>query len=381
MSSKIRIDDLDTPAVVLDLDRLDANIKEMSDLASAASVKLRPHVKIHQSPLIAKMQIEAGACGVEVGTVVQAQRMAEGGISDIVIAHPFYGERKYEALKKILTKPELNIATVVDMPEQAAGLSRIAEQTGRDIPVYIKIDTGIGRFGVLPGEPVLKLAEKLRRLPGIRITGIYAHESGAVPTEEGVSKAALETGRIVTTAAEMLRSNDFAIEEVAVGASPTFRATCRLIREGVLTDITEIHPGAAVIGDIMYFRGHGVSREACALSVLTTVMSTSHDDLVVIDAGYKTLGKDPLIERQNQTNFYWQGRPSYGSIQGRNDLWLGRMGAESAWLFYKSPNSQKLKLGDRIQIVPNNATLVVNLHNKIYGVRKGVVELEIHAPA
>jgi D-serine deaminase-like pyridoxal phosphate-dependent protein len=377
MSGKIRISDLDTPAVLLDLDRLEANIKEMSELASAAQVKLRPHVKMHQSPLIAKMQIEAGACGIEVGTVAQAQLMADAGISDIVIAHPFYGVRKYEALKELLARSELKIAAVVDMPEQAEGLSRIAVQAGREIPIYIKIDTGIRRFGVLPGEPVLALADELRRLPGIGIEGVYAHESGAVPTDEGVSKTALETGLIASAAAAMLRREGYEIEEVAVGASPTFRATCRYIREGVLSDITEIHPGAAAVGDIMYFRGRGLAREACALSVLSTVVSTTHSDLVVIDAGYKTLGSDPLIEKQHAPNFYWEGRPSYGDIQGRDDLWLGRMGAESAWLYYKSPDSKRLKLGDRIQIVPNNATLVINLHSKIYGVRKGVVEIEI----
>jgi len=123
-----------------------------------------------------------------------------------------------------------------------------------------------------------------------------------------------------------------------------------------------------------------LTREACALTVLSTVVSTIHSDLVVIDAGYKTLGRDPLIEKQHIPNFCWEGRPSYGAIQDRDDLWLGRMGAESAWLFYKSADSKKLKLGDRIQIVPNNATLVINLHRKIYGVRKGAVEVEIPIP-
>lgn len=380
MSKKVRICDLDTPAVILDLDRLVANIKEMSDQASSAEVKLRPHVKMHQSPLIAKMQLEAGACGIEVGTVDQARVMAEAGISDIVIAHPFCGGGKYETLKTILSRPQLKIAAVVDMSEQARGLSQIALQAGREIPIYIKIDTGIKRFGVLPGQPVLALADRLCQLTGIKIKGVYAHESGAIPTEEGVSRTALETGLIASAAAAMLRKNGYKIEEVAVGASPTFRATCRYIREGVLPDITEIHPGAAAVGDIMYFRGHGLSREACALSVLSTVVSTTHSDLVVIDAGYKTLGSDPLIEKQHTPDFYWEGRPSYGEVQGRNDLWLGRIGAESAWLFYKSPDSKKLKPGERIQIVPNNSTLVINLHRKIYGVRKGVVEIEIPIP-
>jgi len=119
---------------------------------------------------------------------------------------------------------------------------------------------------------------------------------------------------------------------------------------------------------------HGNTREACALTVLTTVVSTSHAAYVIIDAGFKTFGADSLIARRDTPGFFWNGMPSFGPIQGRSDLWLGRLGAESGWLYYMDPAAKKLSLGERIEIVPNNATIVINIHDQIYGVRNGVIE-------
>jgi D-serine deaminase-like pyridoxal phosphate-dependent protein len=118
----------------------------------------------------------------------------------------------------------------------------------------------------------------------------------------------------------------------------------------------------------------GSTREACAVTVLTTIMSTSHSDYVVIDAGYKTFGADPLIEFRDVPGFFWNGRPSYSSVQGRPDLWFGRISAETSVLYYTDPGKKNLSLGERLEIVPNNATLVINIHDQIYGVRNGAVE-------
>ncbi len=366
---------LDTPAVLIDLNTLEANIKEMSKLAAEAGVRLRPHVKVHENASIAKMQIERGACGVEVGPVAQAEAMAEQGIDDIVIAHPgFYGGPKGEILKRLLSKPQLKLAVVMDMLEQAEIISQMAQAVGKKARVLIKVDLGRGsRYGVLPGEPVLNMAKQLRQLPGIDLIGIYGHEMGAKPTPEDKDETALEAATIMTENARMLRKEGIAIEHVSVGASPTFRSTCRFLKEGKFPEITEIHPGQCVIGDIMYMRSGGNVREACAVTVLTTVMSTSHPGWAIIDAGYKTFGADSLIARRDTPGFFWNGMPSFGSVQGRSDLWLGRLSAETSCLYYAVPE-KTLRFGERLEIVPNNATLVINIHNQIYGVRNGVVE-------
>jgi D-serine deaminase-like pyridoxal phosphate-dependent protein len=361
------------------MNRLEANIDEMSRLASEAGVKLRPHTKVHECPEIARMQVAAGACGIEVGTVDRAEVMVEAGIRDIIIAHPFYGELKMDCFKRILLKPGVNVAVLTDMIDQAKDISELGERLGKKVPILLKINTGGNRFGVLPGEPALDLARNMRGLRGIELIGIYAHESGGKPTPEDVERSAYESATAVSETARRLRQDGFRIEHVSVGASPTFRATCRYIREGKFPEITEIHPGQCVIGDIWHVLSLGNKREACAVTILAAVMSTAQPDYAVIDAGYKAFGNDSLIAYQTMPGFFWKGRPSFGSVQGRPDLWLGRLSAETATLSYMDPDmdpSKRLRLGGRIEIVPNNSTLVISLHHKIYGVRNGGIERE-----
>ena len=130
-----RYSDLDTPAVLVDMDKLEANIGEMAQVAAEAGVELRTHLKAHGCPSIAKMQIEAGACGVEVGNVDQAEVMAKAGIDDIMIVHPFSGQRKLDKLKRLVNKPGLALSIVVDMIEQAKELSALSQAVGVKIPV------------------------------------------------------------------------------------------------------------------------------------------------------------------------------------------------------------------------------------------------------
>jgi len=367
---------LDTPAVLVDMGKLEANIAEMSRLAAEAGVKLRPHVKVHECASIAKLQIEAGACGVDVGSMGQAEAMAEEGIDDILISHPgYYGSHKLEKLRKLLDKDGLKVTIVVDMVEQAGGASQTAQAVGRKIPVLIKVDTnaplgGYSRLGVLPGEPVLNLAKKLLTIPGIELAGVYAHEMGKA---ESADKMAFETASIMTETANMLRGEGMTVEHVSVGASNTFRSTCRYIKEGKFPHITEIHPGNCVIGDLGYMRKGANTRESCAVTVLTTVISTGHPEKAAIDAGYKTFGSDYNIDAVNDPDYFWNGMASFGSVQGRPDLRAGRMSAETGYLYYMNPE-KKLRFGERLEIVPNNATLVINIHDQLYGVRDGAVE-------
>lgn len=366
---------LSTPAVLVDLNTLEINIEEMSRLATEANIRLRPHVKVHENVSIANMQIDAGACGVEVGAVEQAEAIAEQGIEDIVIAHPsYYGSSKGEILKKLISRPSLTLTLVIDMLEQAEIISQVAQEIGKKIPIFIKIDLGVSsRFGVLPGEPVLILAKELIHLPGIDLVGIYGHEMGVKPNPEDKDRIAFEAATIMTENARMLKEERINIKHVSVGASTTFRSTCRFLREGKFPEITEIHPGQCVIGDIMYMRAGGNIRKACAVTVLVTVMTTSHPKWAIIDAGYKTFGGDSLISYRDDPDFFWNGMPSFGSVQKRSDLWFGRMSAETSQIYYKDIE-RKLNFGERLEIVPNNATLVINVHDQIYGVRDGKVE-------
>lgn len=366
---------LDTPAVLIDLDRMEANMEALQKAANEAGVRMRPHTKVHQSVDIARMMIANGAQGIEVGPIAQAEAMADGGIHDILIAHPFYGETKWEILDRLLRRKNLQITACVDMVEQAEGIGRVAKKVGRTMPVLIKLETGIGRFGVTPGDAALKLAQKIKPLAGVEVVGVYAHESGAVPTEEGFRKCALAIGTQVCDTATLLKKNGFDIHHVSVGASATHFATCKLIKEGRLDGITEVHPGNRVFGDLRYGLSGGNTREEIAISVLVTVMSASHDSHVIVDAGWKTMGAEIMPAFRNLPDFWWKDMPSYGIVKGRPDLRMARVAAETGWIYYLEGARHDLKVGDRLEIIPNSANLVVNLHDKIYGIRNGNIEV------
>ena len=382
MKCDVLFPSLGTPAVLVDMDKLEANIREMTHLAADAGVRLRLHTKIHQSVTIAKMGFEEQACGIEVGPIDQAEPMVEGGVNDVLVAHPFYGKHKLEKLKRILSRwPNLKLTVLVDMIEQAEGISRIGQAVGRKVPVLLKIDVnavigGFSRLGVLPGKPALHLSKKLCRLPGIEFMGVYAHEMPSDKTPQGLDKAAFETASLMVETAKLLRKDGIPVEHISMGASNTFRDVCRYIKEGRFPDITELHPGAFIIGDIMHMRTGCNTRETCTVTVLTTVVSTSHPNMAVIDAGYKTFGADYIIGAVKEPDFFWNGLPSFGSIQGRPDLRAGLLGAETGYIYYTDEN-KKLSLGERLEIVPNNATLVINIHDQLYGVRNDVVETVI----
>ncbi len=374
---RMPISALDTPSVVVYLDVLEANIAEMSRLAAEAGVKLRPHTKIHECPDIAKLQIAGGACGIEVGTIERAICMAEAGIEDILVAHPFFGDQKLDILRRLIEKPGLKLTVMVDMMEQAGPISRVGEALGRRIPVLLKINTGGNRFGVPRGEPALRLATQLCGLPGVAFEGLYAHESGGKPTPESQEQLALEAATVMAETARLLTSAGIPATHVSVGASPTFRATCSLLKEKRFPEITEIHPGHCVMVDMWHVKARVSPREACGAAVLCSVMSAVDPQYVVIDAGYKTFGADSLIQYRDLPGFFWQEKPSYGSAQGRPDLWMGRLSAETACVQYMEPNiapEERLRVGDRLEIVPNNATLVISMQERIYGVRHGLVE-------
>lgn len=372
-----------TPALLLDMDKLEANIKEMSQLAASAGVRLRPHVKIHECAAIARMQIEAGACGIEVGPVAQAEGMVNEGLKDIKIAHPgFYGGHKGESLQGILYNSDAKVSVVIDMIEQAEQISQIGQALGRKVSLNIKIDTsaagGSPRHGVQPDESALTLAKKVSQLPGVEVTGIYAHEMGAEATEKGLDSCAYKTLEIMSNLAKMFKKAGIKIDDVSVGASPTFRYTCRHLKEGKFREVNEIHPGNCVIGSLMYWKAGGNKKENCALSMLVTVMSTTHPDWFMIDAGYKAFSPDYLLSAMKEPDFFWDYKgkplPSFGLVKGRPDLRAASLSAESAKVFYMAPTKPKLHIGDRLEIVPNNSTCAINIHDQLYGVRNGVLD-------
>jgi D-serine deaminase-like pyridoxal phosphate-dependent protein len=364
---------LDTPSVLVDLDLLEANIRQAQQQADDAGVKLRPHSKSHECAQIVQMQLDAGAIGVSSAKLEEAMLMAEHGVKDIQIVHPFYGNHKLAKLEQLIARADLKLTCTVDMLEHAVALGKVGTAAAQDIAVLLKIDTGVQRFGVPPGAPALQRAVELQRVPGIKLVGIMSHESThGERTSEGVDRLCRHVAVEVSDTAALFEEHGIELEHVAIGSTTALRNVA-MLKE--FPRVTEIHPGMYAFGDVMYVSNFAMPLQRCALSVLSMVIGVSDGPPphAMIDAGAKTLSPDALVHLRDEPGYAYQGRPSFGKVKGRADLWLGRLAAENGILYFKEPD-RRVSLGERLQIIPNNATMVVVLHDQIYGIRNGQVE-------
>ena len=249
VSEDVLYPDLDTPAILVDLDKLQTNIDAMASMAAEAGIKLRPHTKVHKGTYISELQIAAGAIGVSVSKLGEAAVYADAGQSDIMVVHPFYGHHKLKALHALHARA--NISCVVDSVDGAKAIGGVGEASNRKVPVLLKINVNCNRFGVSPGEPTLRIAQEIDRVPGIELVGIITHESAmSVPSAEAVKEIAYESASIMSESARTLREAGIAIEHVVAGSTPTASALCEYASD--FPEITEIHPGAYVFGDRGY---------------------------------------------------------------------------------------------------------------------------------
>jgi D-serine deaminase-like pyridoxal phosphate-dependent protein len=322
---------------------------------------------------VAELQLKAGARGVSISKVSEAAVYVNAGITDIIIVHPFYGDHKFGALKELL--PRAQIRCVVDSLTGAQGLAQVGQAAGESVPVLLKIDTGINRFGVPPGEPALRMARELTQIPGIEPVGILNHESAFLETSaEGVTRLAFECAAALSATARLLRNEGIQIRDVATGASTTARALCHYA--SLFPEITEIHPGAYVFGDWMYINGFVMPQESCAASVLVTVVSAPDPNRICVDGGQKTFSADPLAFMAARSNHCGPWRPTYGTVKGHPHIKITRLTEEIGVLTFDDAGAA-FNIGDRIEIVPNHISLAINLHDTLYGVRSGTLEQEI----
>ena len=270
-------------------------------------------------------------------------------------------------------KPKTKVAVVIDMLEQAKGISRVGEMLGKKVPVIIKIEVGGNRYGVLPGEPVLSLAKEISILSGVTLAGIYAHEVYTEPTTDKQDEVAHEVLQVMNDTAILLKTEGLFIDHVSVGSSGTWRAVCKQITSGRYPEVNEIHPGTCIVGAMLSVGRFALTVDQCALSILTSVMSISHPGHAMLDCGLKTLGGDSLRQFSDRPGYLWNNKPSYGLIKGRPDLWLGSLSGEVSAVFYRD-SAKRVSLGERLEIIPNNPYPVINAQDKLYGVRKGKIE-------
>jgi D-serine deaminase-like pyridoxal phosphate-dependent protein len=355
------IEDLPTPAVLVDLDVLEKNIARQAERARSAGIRLRPHAKTHKCPEIARMQLAAGAAGISLAKTSEAEVFAAAGFDDIFIAYPVVGLRKAERL--LALSDRLRLAAGTDSVEGARQLSEAFRAAGRTLDVLLKIDVGYHRVGVLP-ENALEVARRIAEIPGLRLRGIFTHAGQVYQAETPVDVARIGTfeGEALASCAEALRSSGLSIEEVSVGSTPSARHAMRV------AGVTECRPGNYVFHDGSQAALGTCGPQDCAMTILATVVSVPAPDRACVDAGSKTLSQDSLRPRAN----------GHGLILGTASR-LQSLSEEHG--VARVEDGDSFRVGDRVRILPNHACVISNLHDRLYGVRAGRVETEFHIAA
>jgi D-serine deaminase-like pyridoxal phosphate-dependent protein len=358
--------DLDTPVLVVDLPRMERNIRRMADFGREAGVKVRPHVKTHKTPALAHMQLAAGATGVTVAKLGEAEVMVDAGITDVLVCYPIVGEDKLLRLAHLARRAKMSVA--LDSFEVAEGLAKTAREHGVHFDLLVEIDSGLNRCGLPPGEPVVALVQRIVRLTGVTVIGLLTHAghaTRAIAPDERDAIGRYEGDCVVTTKM-LIEAAGVPIREVSVGSSATVRVS------GRVPGVTEIRPGTYIFNDFMQMTVGACAEEDCALTVVSTVVSRPAPDRAIVDAGSKCLSSDFHRANSRMTGYGYVKGSGGGLTVARVSEEHGVIQLSEGWPL--SEGQRPISIGDRIEIVPNHACGALNLWDTLVGVRDGDVE-------
>jgi D-serine deaminase-like pyridoxal phosphate-dependent protein len=327
-------DDVVTPALVLDLPAAGRNITKMAQRLQAMPAELRPHIKVHKSPQLARMQVDAGAIGVSTATVWEAIVMVRSGIDSVFVVNTIAGRDKIGALAALARHGEVMIA--VDEPRNAAEIAAAAAAAGSTLGVLIEVDTGMDRAGVDTHEEAVALAQRIEHLHGLRLLGVTGYEGHCALTPERELRHQRQQAamKFLVEVADAIRAAGLPCPIVSAGGTAIWDWTASY--EGV----TEIQAGSYVMMD--HFHGAMVDDFGQAVTVLATVVSR-RPDRVILDAGNKSMGA-----------------PALATIRG-HDLPVMRFDEEHG-IFVATPGSG-LQVGDVVELVPGYAPATVNWYD------------------
>jgi D-serine deaminase-like pyridoxal phosphate-dependent protein len=358
--------ELDTPALLIDLNILAANIKRMQAYTVSRKLKHRPHIKTHKIPEIAKMQLEAGAIGITVAKLGEAEVMAEHGINDIFVANELVGANKMRRLVKLAKEVRMSVG--VENVKHVELLAEAFKDEAKPLEVLIEVETGDERTGVRP-EKVLALAEVIQSKKGIRLKGLFTHEGhdyGATSQEQLVTIAKESRSVMVEVARGLERTLGLEGLEVSVGSTPALLADLVFGHDLTQEGVTELRTGTPVFFDAHQSNiiGH---TQWCAASVMAVVMSTPTPDRAVIDAGAKTLAIDKAAGNLREAG-------SFGKLVRHEGYALTRLNDEHGVITGKGAGTH-FQIGDLVRVIPNHVCPCVNLHEVAYGIRNDEVEV------
>jgi D-serine deaminase-like pyridoxal phosphate-dependent protein len=338
----MRLEELETPVPVVDLDRLADNIARLQSYLDEHGIANRPHVKTHKIPAIAQMQMDAGAVGLTCQKVSEAEVMADAGFSDIFIPYNIIGESKLKRLMALAAR--VRVSVTADSAFTVHGLSKAAQAAGLTLTVLVECDTGAHRCGVGSPQAAAELARLIGSLPNLHFGGLMTY-----PNTEYLDD-------FVSVTRSLLKEDGLQIERVSGGGTPgMWQAHTHL-------ELTEHRAGMYVYGDRLTLRSGAVTLDTCALRVLATVVSRPTPERGILDAGSKTLSSD------------LHGLDGYGYICEYPDAKIYALGEEHGHVDL-SACARKPEIGERVSIIPNHCCMVTNSFNEVIGARGNQVEL------
>jgi D-serine deaminase-like pyridoxal phosphate-dependent protein len=353
----MHIEELETPAVVVDLDVLERNVRSMAGYCREHNLNLRPHTKTHKTPRIAQMQLEAGSRGITVAKVGEAEVMAGAGIDDILVHYPVFGRSKLARLADLARERKILVA--VDSAVTAEAISD-AVPDGSKIQLLVEFDSGMRRCGVGSAAEVETLAQAISRMSRVEFAGIttYPGHIWSEPANQGGALAELSS--LIRDVKERLRKTGLACEIVSAGSTPAAK------NSHLVNELTEIRPGTYVYNDRNTAGVGACSWDDCALQVLVTVVSTAVKGRAIVDGGSKTFSGDRWLSGE---------KAGFGRVVEHPDADFTSMSEEHGHIDLRSSDYVP-EIGDRLSIIPNHVCACVNMHDSIYFHRKGNVEAQ-----
>jgi D-serine deaminase-like pyridoxal phosphate-dependent protein len=337
----IDLDRVETPAAVVDLERLDRNLRRWQEHCDRVGLANRPHVKTHRCVAIAKRQVDLGAAGITCQKLGEAEVMVDAGVTtDVLIPFNLVGAAKLGRLTAL--RRRASITVTVDDAALLPGLEGAAVEAGRQLGVLVDCDTGLGRTGVRSVEQAVELAAEVERRDGLRFDGLLTY-----PAPEGAVG-------LLTAAAERIAARGLEVSVVSVGGTPTMWASAEL-----RPTVTEYRAGTYAFHDRATVAAGAATLEDVALTVHATVVSRPEHDLAIVDAGSKTLSSDP------------GPGDGFGLVLEAPLARIERLGEEHG--FVRLGGGDSLVLGQRVRLVPNHACVVANLFDELTVVDSGGV--------
>lgn len=350
------IDEIDTPALIVDLDAFEHNLHKLASFARSAGVRLRPHAKTHKCPTIALQQVAAGAVGQCCQKVGEAEALVRGGVRDVTVSNEVIGMPKLRRLAALAA--DATIALCFDAKEQVDAASHAATEFGVTLGALVEIEVGMQRCGVAPGKAAADLARYIADAPGLRFGGLQAYHGTAqhLPSFAQRERAITDAASAVRTTLDALGRDGITCEVISGAGTGTFAL------EGTSQIWNELQAGSYVFMDTEYARIGGkegglYTEFRHSLFVLATVMSVPTADRAIVDAGLKS----------------YSGEKGPPWVHGREDVEVVGVSDEHGKLKV-GPKAERLRMGDKVMLIPGHCDPTVNLHNWYVAVRAGRVE-------